>query len=94
MNRQTATPPPASARGTRIALIFARTETEGFVREVWGKADAVLFLHGRLNFHRADGTRAESNAGAPSCLVAYGQDNVDALASCGLPGTLTRWETA
>ena len=36
-----------------IALIFARTETEGFVREVWGKADAVLFLHGRLNFHRA-----------------------------------------
>ena len=23
MNRQTATPPPASARGTRIALIFA-----------------------------------------------------------------------
>ena len=83
-----------AAHGDGIALIFARTETEGFVREVWGKADAVLFLHGRLNFHRADGTRAESNAGAPSCLVAYGQGNVAALASCGLPGTLTRWETA
>lgn len=136
-----------AAHGDGIALVFARTETEGFVREVWGKADAILFLqhagvsgegssegsegsgvskvgifgtfgessvgsshaqpppnpafrdwiparvrHGRLHFHRADGTRAEANAGAPSCLVAYGQDNVAALASCGLPGTLVRWE--
>ena len=80
--------------GDGVALIFARTETDGFVREVWGKADAVLFLHGRLHFHRADGTRAEANAGAPSCLVAYGERNVAALAECGLPGTLTRWEAA
>ena len=80
--------------GDGIALIFARTETDGFVREVWGKADAVLFLHGRLHFHRADGTRAEANAGAPSCLVAYGKRNVAALAECGLAGTLTRWESA
>ena len=33
-----------AAHGDGIALIFARTETEGFVREVWGKADAILFL--------------------------------------------------
>ena len=78
--------------GDGVALIFARTETDGFVREVWGKADAVLFLHGRLHFHRADGTRAEANAGAPSCLVAYGKRNVTALAECRLPGTLVRWE--
>lgn len=74
--------------GNGVALIFARTETEGFVREVWGKADAVMFLHGRLHFHHADGTRAAANSGAPSCLVAYGQNNVDALYAAGLAGTV------
>ena len=59
--------------GDGIALIFARTETAGFVEQVWGKATGVLFLHGRLYFHRPDGTRAAANSGAPSCLVAYGQ---------------------
>ena len=80
--------------GDGIALVFARTETEGFVREVWGKADAVLFLHGRLYFHDAAGVRARANAGAPSCLVAYGWNNVRALADCELPGTLTTWRRA
>ena len=58
--------------GDGIALVFARTETAGFVRTVWGRATAVLFLHGRLHFHYADGTRAPANSGAPSVLVAYG----------------------
>jgi hypothetical protein len=73
--------------GQGTALIFARTETAGFVREVWGKADGVMFLHGRLHFHRPDGTRAEANAGAPSCLVAYGERDADTLRSCSLDGT-------
>lgn len=71
-----------------IALIFARTETAGFAAQVWDKADAVLFLHGRLHFYRPDGQRATANAGAPSCLVAYGAPNVAALRGSGLPGTL------
>lgn len=79
-------------RGT--ALIFARTETAGFVREVWQKADAVMFLHGRLHFHYPDGTRAKANAGAPSCLVAYGDADVAALAACALDGTLVRLRAA
>ena len=65
--------------GDGIALIFARTETAGFVREVWGKADAVKFLHGRLHFHYPDGTRAPANSGAPSVLVAYGPRGSDRL---------------
>lgn len=73
--------------GDGIALVFARTETAGFVREVWGKADAVLFLHGRLHFHHADGTRAAANSGAPSVLVAYGPRAVDRLRACDLAGT-------
>lgn len=72
-------------RGT--ALIFARTETEGFVREVWSRASGILFLHGRLWFHRPDGTRASANSGAPSCLVSYGAEDAQVLRGCGLPGT-------
>ncbi len=71
-----------------IALIFARTETAGFVSEVWEKASAVMFLHGRLHFHTADGTRADANSGAPSALVAYGEEAVRRLEQSGLSGTL------
>lgn len=77
-----------AAHGNGVALVFARTETGGFVREVWGKADAVLFLHGRLHFHHANGVRAAANSGAPSCLVAYGRNNVEALRTSGLDGSL------
>lgn len=69
-----------------IALIFARTETEMFFATVWSKAGAILFLRGRLNFHYVDGRRAEKNCGAPSVLVAYGDNNVDVLLGCGIPG--------
>jgi hypothetical protein len=55
-----------------MALIFARTETEMFFEAVWRAASAVLFLKGRLFFCRPDGVPARANAGAPSCLVAYG----------------------
>ena len=77
-----------AAHGNGIALIFARTETDMFFRQVWEKADAVLFLRGRLHFHHVDGTRAAANAGAPSCLVAYGKTNAETLGRCGLPGHL------
>ena len=76
--------------GQGTALIFARTETAGFVSEVWGKATAVYFLHGRLHFHHTDGTRAKANAGAPSVLVAYGEQDAEALQACDLPGTYLR----
>lgn len=72
--------------GDGIALIFARTETEVFHRHVWEQCDALFFLEGRLYFHHADGTRAKANAGAPSVFCAYGAENADILASCGMPG--------
>lgn len=62
-----------------IALIFARTETEMFFDHVWTKADALLFFKGRLYFHHVNGERARANAGAPSVLIAYGDENVEAL---------------
>lgn len=72
--------------GNGIALIFARTETAMFFEQVWRKADAVLFIEGRLFFHYVDGSQATANAGAPSVLVAYGQNNAEVLKHCGIAG--------
>ncbi|WP_280471168.1 DNA N-6-adenine-methyltransferase [Nocardia cyriacigeorgica] len=81
--------------GNGTALVFARTETRWFIDHVWARASAVLFLHGRLHFHLPDGSRARGNAGAPSCLVAYGHDAAQLLAASGLDGVLVnRWEVA
>lgn len=78
----------AAHPGGGVALIFARTETEFFHNEVWSKADAILFLRGRLYFHHSDGTRAAANSGAPSVLVAYGPEAVRRLERCGMDGRL------
>lgn len=46
---------------------------------VWRKAGAILFLEGRIRFHHAAGEQAPENCGAPSVLVAYGEENVRSL---------------
>jgi hypothetical protein len=74
------------AHGNGIALVFARTETALFFETVWRAADGVLFLEGRLFFHRPDGKRAAANAGAPSCLIAYGRANAEILRQSGIAG--------
>jgi hypothetical protein len=72
-------------RGT--ALIFARTETKLFFDHVWYGAAAILFLRGRLNFYRPDGTLSDGqNATAPSVLVAYGHDDAERLRVSKLEG--------
>jgi hypothetical protein len=76
--------------GNGIALIFARTETSTWFRCVWPVADAIFFFRGRLAFCHVDGRRAQANAGAPSALVAYGQDNVAVIERSGLDGILIR----
>lgn len=76
--------------GNGIALIFARTETQTWFRCVWPVADAVFFFRGRLAFCHVDGHRAQTNAGAPSALVAYGSANVTAIENSKLDGILIR----
>lgn len=73
--------------GQGIALVFARTDTAGFAREVWGRSTALRFIHGRLTFHHGDGTPADRNAGAPSVLVAYGPEAAARLQRSTIPGT-------
>ena len=82
-------------RGT--ALIFARTETAVFFETVWERATALLFLRGRLCFYRRDGTLPSAaagggNAGAPSVLVAYGDEDAASLECSGLSGRFIRLE--
>ena len=72
--------------GIGTALIFARTETEMFFEQVWQRATALLFIRHRLNFHFIDGRRAETNSGAPSVLVAYGNGDASILSDCGIDG--------
>ncbi|MEM1345621.1 MAG: DNA N-6-adenine-methyltransferase [Pseudomonadota bacterium] len=76
--------------GHGIALIFARTETKAFFSQVWTRATAVLFLRGRLHFHRQDGSRASTNSGAPSVLIGYGAEAVRRLEASHLEGQLIR----
>ena len=68
-----------SYHGNALALVFARTETVVWQATVWGRADAVLFLFGRVRFCHVDGTVAKGGGGAPSALVAYGKGNVEVL---------------
>jgi hypothetical protein len=74
--------------GNGIALIFCRTETKMWFDHVWNDANGILFLQGRLFFCRPDGSAPLFNSGAPSCLIAYGRENLVALQRCGLPGKL------
>ncbi|TIT32634.1 MAG: adenine methyltransferase [Mesorhizobium sp.] len=76
-----------AAHRNGIALVFARTETKGFHREVWQKADALLFFEGRLKFFHVTG-EAGGAANAPSVLVAYGEENAAALKSACERGLL------
>jgi hypothetical protein len=67
--------------GDGMALLYARTDTESFFDFVWDKADAILFMKGRVLFHHVSGTRSRTCGGAASVLIAYGARNVETLRS-------------
>ena len=70
-----------------IALVPPRTETKWFFESVWGgKAAAILFIQGRVNFHYPDGNIAKGNAGGGSVLIAYGIKNAEIIKTCAIDG--------
>lgn len=79
--------------GDGVACIFARTETQWFFDTIWKKADAVFFFKGRLSFYHVTGEQGDS-AGAPSVLIAYGRNNVEAIRRSGLNGILVELNNA
>ena len=76
-----------ATHGDGIALVFARTETRMFFEFIWNGADAIMFMRGRLAFYHASGLQG-GHAGAPSCLIAYGDRNIRALKESGIGGAL------
>ena len=72
--------------GDAVALIFARTETRDFHRQVWERADAVFFFEGRIEFRLPSGRRPNHTGGAPSVLVCYGDRAVQRVKQAGLKG--------
>lgn len=79
----------AAMHGNCIALTFARTETKMFFKCVWEKATAILFIKGRLKFYHVTGKQGDS-AGAPSVLIAYGEENAEILKNCSIKGRYVR----
>lgn len=64
-----------------VALVFARTDTQAFFRNVWPFASLLLFIEGRITFHYPDGSKPKEghNSGGPSVLIGYGSRAVAAL---------------
>lgn len=75
--------------GGGILLIFARTDTAAWQDWIFPFAYGILFLCGRLHFHRPDGTQGET-ATAPSALVAYSERDFACLHESGLRGAFLR----
>lgn len=75
-----------------IALIFARTDTRAFHQNVWPHADTLLFLKGRLTFHKPSGEIAPMghNSGGPSVLIAYGREAKTRLFYCRDLGAIVK----
>jgi hypothetical protein len=76
-----------AAHGNGIMLVFLRTDTTAWQRDILPFADAALLLDGRVRFYRPSGERGKSGT-APSALLAYGQNNVEALRNAGVAGAL------
>lgn len=68
-----------------IALVFARTDTKWLQPILY--LHPVFFIEGRIKFLKPDGSEA-TNAGAPSILIPFGKNNVDAILTSGIRGVL------
>jgi len=67
-----------------IALIFARTDTKMWFDDVFPYAKSLLFIQKRIKFFNVDGTEAPSSGGAPSVIVAYGDEANACLLSASI----------
>lgn len=68
-----------AAHGNGIVLCFARTETKAYQKYV-KSATGINFMAKRVSFLNSEGEAKnakgqKSNGNAPSCLIAYGEEN-------------------
>lgn len=71
--------------GNGIALTFARTETAAFHNYVFAHANSIFFLKKRITFYDVTGKKGGAGV-APSVLIAYGKNNVEAIEASNLKG--------
>jgi hypothetical protein len=73
--------------GDGLALLYARTDTQGFASQVWDRATAVYFFTRRLWFHRpVSGHQCPANCGGPMALAIYGERSVQRVRRLLKPG--------
>ena len=68
-----------------VALVFSRTDVKWF-HDFVAKADAVLFLKGRIQFTDGLGVTGNSGSSCGSLLVAWGEQGSNALATMASNG--------
>lgn len=75
--------------GNGIALLFNRCDTAMWQDIIFKNATAVKFLRNRIRFYRPDGSRGDS-PGCGSVLIAFGEDNAEALKNSPIDGKYMR----
>lgn len=86
-----------SLHNNGVLLCFNRSETDCMHEYVYPFATSHFIMRGRLHFYKhildasfkngvKETIRIKDNAGGPTVLFAYGEENSDALDRCGLPG--------
>ena len=73
--------------GNGIALIPVATSTKRW-DSLFKKAQAICFVRGRINFCDCNGEEIKGN-NLDSALIAYGENNVQALKDSGMGNTVT-----
>ena len=79
-----------SEHGNGIALIPPRVGAKWFHQIVLETCDAIFFYKGRISFVDPFTGKPVKGNNADSILVAYGQNNVDAISSSNLMGKIWR----
>lgn len=77
------------AHGDGMVLVFTRTDNGWFHAY---PPQAIFFFKGRISFLDTETLRPRGSPGAPSMLLAYGDNCVRALENCTLEGTLFRYQ--
>lgn len=71
--------------GNGIALVFNRMDIKMWHDVIFPTVDAMLIMRGRIRFYRPDGVMGDSG-GCGSVLLAWGEENVEALRNCNIEG--------
>jgi hypothetical protein len=72
-----------------IALLSVRTCTDAWHRYVWPFASLILFLRGRVTFHKPNGELASmGHFGSPSALIGYGPEAARRIRQCADLGAI------